>query len=88
MITTKYKCDKCGSEQPAASQFYNVAVEVKEHGYSYPSKTAGCQWCRACAEAMHLLPVASNKPPLLTPPPTLEDLIQEIVQTEIRNSRE
>jgi len=85
-VTTIYKCDRCHGEQDTPVQFWNVGVVVtawagREYRKEYPDKTMDV--CRSCCENMGLV-MRLPKHPELTPPPTLEDLIREIVQQEIQ----
>ena len=54
MITTIYKCDKCGLEQTTNDQFWNVGVAAQHTNYTFKNtqyvtgKTM--QVCRSCLE--------------------------------------
>lgn len=86
MITTIYKCDKCGHQQITQKQMYEIQVTRRPlelpHGHSL-EKSA--HWCRMCMEAAHIYPPASHKEAgkELPPPPTLEDLVRQIVREEV-----
>jgi len=85
MITTIYKCDRCGKEQYTPEQMWEVGVVYKHIHYAssssekYPYQTK--LWCRACVETLGILPIKEGAPDE-TQPPTFEDLIREIVRDE------
>ena len=91
MITTTYKCDRCGHEQNDNKQMWEVAVSVQhldsttrvKREFHYLSKHTPI-WCRACIDALGLL---SGWKPLedasQTVAPTLEDQIREVIRDEI-----
>ena len=76
-ITTIYKCDKCGNEQDNRDQFWNVEISISAHYYSKQSQKA-IDVCRQCLESFGILVRRENKA-TLPPPPTVEDLIREII---------
>ena len=89
MITTTYKCDRCGHEQPTNEQMWNVWVSYAclpyFRGYgSNHNAVRDALWCRPCMEAMQVLGAAKDDqktPP--PPPPTLEETILEIIREEV-----
>ena len=91
MITTTYKCDRCGAEQKTDMQMWQVEVYVN-HLPGVPRKfhfrtSTSPIWCRKCVDALDLL--KGWKPPaeeLEQPKPTLEDQIREIIRSEIREA--
>ena len=84
MIKTEYVCDKCKVGQTTPHQFWTISIAVKMcNAPTYPASPVKEQhWCRKCAESMGLLPHCTNEVNLVTPPPTLEDLVRAIVQQE------
>jgi hypothetical protein len=42
-------------------------------------------WCRECCNTLQLITV-STQPPV--PPPTMEDLLREIIREEIQESKQ
>ena len=87
MITTTYKCDKCGHEQPTADQMWTVAFTFKsaeDWSSTQPAKAKEELWCRACLEKLHVLSQHSAKEvDIPTQPPTLEEMIRQIVREEL-----
>lgn len=86
MITTIYKCDRCGHEQPHYEQMWDIAVICGHHSWSAThSEREKALWCRKCAETFHLLP-PDRKPAahVLPEKPTLEQLIREIIREELQ----
>ncbi|MEE9597935.1 MAG: hypothetical protein V3V96_14270 [Acidiferrobacterales bacterium] len=87
MKTVTYKCDRCKKEiNHPKEQVWNVAVglecEPKSPSLFY-SSCPRAQWCRRCTEEFRLVVAPSVPVPPLPPPPTIEDLIREIVQQEV-----
>ena len=88
MITTTYKCDRCGHEQNKPDQMWDILVAFRHHENSvmrlniYNDKRA--LWCRECAK---LFPAISNfapKPAEGETTPTLEDTLREIIRDEVQ----
>jgi len=80
MITTIYKCDKCGNEQTSKEQFWLVEIVVSAHKLlrqvsKYTEREIDV--CRPCLESFGIN-VPDEKAKTL-PPPTVEDLIREII---------
>ena len=85
MIVTTYTCDRCGHSQPTDDQMWTVIVGINSGHYAsqMPYKKREALWCRTCVEKLHLMPPHVLKPADLPPPPTLEDMIREIVADEV-----
>lgn len=84
-ITTIYRCDNCGHEQQTKDQMWRVRVDIRPLSLPDGQTTVhSAEWCRKCAEAVHLLPNWQHEKAKeeLPPPPTLEDLIRQIVREE------
>jgi len=75
-ITIIYKCDKCGNEQTTKDQFWHVEI-VTSH-YSSKCIQKEIDVCRPCLESFGIN-VPEEKEEALPPPPTVEDLIREII---------
>ena len=85
---TTYKCDLCGKEQDNQGQMWTIALFVKNGCTAYvgqgdyPKKKT--DWCRACMEIYSLLPTVEIKPDkVIQPPPTIEDIIRDLVRDEL-----
>ena len=76
-ITTIYKCDKCGNEQTTGEQFWTVHLSISCKYFS-DSRQKEIEVCRPCLESFGIL-VPAEKAKTLPPPPTVEDLIREII---------
>ena len=95
MITTTYKCDNCGHEQKTREQMWDIGVSLRPNG-GYPGLLSSGPpspyekpkpeelWCRECVEKLGLLPANGGAPKEDTEPepPTLEDMIRQIVRGE------
>jgi hypothetical protein len=90
-------CDKCGvsDDKPVYRpndgkiEFFTIGV-VYDEGLnispgSYSSSKVGPEvtWCRQCAEKSGIVPPKEKKSTETTPPPTLEEMIREIVSQEV-----
>lgn len=91
MITTIYKCDKCGHEQDTGNQMWYIGVTINHHGthsQSNPQKDLHQLWCRTCVEDVGLLPFGTRpKPVVPVSIPSLEDMIRQIAQDAIDAAR-
>ena len=89
-ITTTYTCDKCGHSQPTSDQMWIILVVVNRWT-SAPVTIASAYthrknlWCRKCIEAFGLLPPPRNEKNehVITPPPTFEEMVRDIVREEL-----
>jgi hypothetical protein len=82
-VKTLYTCDKCGSVQETADQFWTVGVAANHGVHSEARnlyvKDKHVQVCRPCLESfgIHVRQKPSDPPkPQL---PTVEELIREII---------
>ena len=87
-VKTLYTCDKCGSVQETADQFWTVGVTANHGMHQHPYqaearslyvKDKHVQVCRPCLESfgIHVMQKPSDPPkPQL---PTVEELIREII---------
>lgn len=82
-IKTIYICEKCGQEQLSAEQFWTVGVQAYHHGYSVGKydfvEGKKLQVCRRCLESFGIHVKQQNDQESQPVPPTLEDLIAEII---------
>ena len=89
MITTTYKCDRCGHEQTKDTQMWNVWIGYAclpySRGYGQNGTAAKeALWCRPCMKKMAVLGAFVGDPIApIQPPPTLEETIREIIRDEI-----
>lgn len=84
MKTTTYTCDRC-------KIFDNTntidLITVKITLFNYDTEVRSIEWCRKClvetgllkGNNLHLYPEAK----IVIPPPTIEDLIKEIIHQEV-----
>ena len=93
MITTTYKCDRCGHSQEDKQQMWHVKIYCEHVGYVQPRQfhflpDGDALWCRKCVDELGLLSSFVNPSAIqATPPPTLEDQIREIVREEVAAAR-
>lgn len=79
MITTIYKCDKCGNEQDTDEQFWTVGITARTKWHQDMDATErSIQVCRPCLESFGIH-VSQKKDKPLPAPPTVEELIREII---------
>lgn len=82
---TIYKCDKCGEEFKGRAGLLCVHAGIGEFsGCDAAYKTFRADWCVSCAVAFGL----PRKPLAAIPaviPPTLEDMIRDIVRSEVQS---
>lgn len=81
-IITTYTCDKCGHTQQNDKQMWKLLVSLVHHGFEHNYSTTKREvlWCRACVERKGFLPIPGEQEKSdSTPPPTIEDMIREIV---------
>ena len=76
-ISIIYKCDKCRNEQTNKRQFWTVHVLISGEYYTHNLQRE-IQVCQLCLESFGIL-VPIEKVKALPPPPTVEDLIREIM---------
>lgn len=87
MITTTYKCDRCGHKQSRPEQMWTIGISFT-HG---PGNTATYQsfniikadWCRSCLESFGFVPKIDLPKQAPIQEATIEDLIRNIVHEEM-----
>lgn len=86
-ITTIYKCDKCGAEQAIPSmdspvQFWQVKISSRPYPLQqfqpYGTAPVTINVCRPCLESFGIN-VTKQKDKPAPPPPSVEDLIREVI---------
>ena len=90
MITTTYKCDRCGHEQTDSAQMWHVGVKVSHFpglALFQPWETSGNKlWCRKCVDELQLLGFPEVEKLPVEPQAavvSLEDQIREIIREEL-----
>ncbi len=90
MKTVTYECDRCGETIPEGEQVWNLGIAIacepdtEDTHPRWLKKEHRAQWCRPCMEHYDLVGMSSGsdaKP--IDPPPTIEDLVREIVREEL-----
>jgi hypothetical protein len=80
-IKTEYKCDRCGVAQATAVQFWEVGVTANCIDATFKNDSFVCgkrmQVCRTCLEILGIH--TQKREPDAPAPPTIEELILEIV---------
>lgn len=91
-INMQYVCDRCEATQDTAEQMWDVAISCEainayRSQYHSPNKYQKVMWCRKCVDAMGILTPLIRA---ITPeqPVTIDDMIREIVQQSIQETRE
>lgn len=89
MITVTHKCDRCGAtgskdELPLTYVSIYTGTSGNQHHQTEANPHA-VQWCRTCIVATGLRNPYHDEATVPPPeePPTLEELIREIVRAEI-----
>ena len=87
MKKVTYTCDRChATDQTNSIDLLPIQVQV----FSFKSIVKTAEWCRNCLNITGLL---SDTNPVLevekiVPPPSIEDIIREIIREERRNNLE
>jgi len=89
MIKVTYCCDRCKAEQDKPEQFWEIGIITKSAGAGWPysTPTQKIQLCRLCIEYFGIVPYVKTPVEQQVPPPTLEDMIVEIVTNAITNAQ-
>ena len=87
MITTIYKCDKCGTEQTSPRQMWNVGVVASSIEYPTQEPRFKQLWCRKCCDAWHMISIPEPKKDEVVPQITFEDRIREIIKEVIDENK-
>ena len=87
MITTIFSCDRpgCGHTQEDSTQMWELQVSLSHYPgtFDYPTTKKQALWCRKCVEEFGMLPIPETSITVpIIPPPTIEDLVREIVRSE------
>lgn len=78
MIRTIYKCDKCGNEQGESEQLWTVGITASTVYCSTTIPYRKIEVCRPCLESFGIC-VTKKKDVEPPKPPTVEELIREII---------
>lgn len=92
MITTAYKCDKCGIVQETDKQFWEIGIIANWVGIvrspyqidSFVNKMS-MHVCRKCLEDFGIHVQKKPDQPEVAPP-TLEDVIRDIVDSALHDA--
>lgn len=97
---THYTCDRCGKTDNDLGRIglKTVAVGIKEIAFAYYDTNSNdlfdanrreAEWCAECLVKVGIYPKSAIPNTVqIDPPPTLENLIREIIQEEIQNPRD
>jgi len=93
MITTTHECDRCHRRgEPAIIELRTVFVRicanpVALNNYSTsPYRDLNAHWCDVCCRQVGIYPPVASSPAVpISPPPTLEDIVREIIADELAN---
>lgn len=93
MITTTYKCDRCGHEQQSDAsprQLWQIGIRFVTMPSSLRGYDGRCGedqlWCRNCLETIGAVPRVNSAAPIPAPP-SFEDLIRELVREVVREEK-
>ena len=89
----EFTCDSCETEHEDDNNLWSVGIVIKnkyaESEFHGRTKIQAL-WCRECMERHHLLDyveLAQKKEPL-PPPPTIEDMIRDIVHEAVEDAQQ
>jgi len=85
-INTTYECDRCHVISPKRDDVRGIAIIVSNSSYQTTAhaKVFDKHWCLSCLKRFDLVPQpAVDKP---SPPPTLEDIILEMVSDAVADA--
>jgi len=92
MRTVTLKCDRCGATAENDKNFLkHVAVGVNwGYGFQAADRKLEAEWCRECLIKAGLHSPQNEADEKIAPlvPPTLEDLVRDIVRDEMANTLE
>ena len=92
MRTVTLKCDRCGATAENDKNFLKqVAVGVNwGYGFQAADRKLEAEWCRECLIKAGLHSPQNEADEKIAPlvPPTLEDLVRDIVRDEMANTLE
>ncbi|MDR4483873.1 MAG: hypothetical protein R3B95_11780 [Nitrospirales bacterium] len=84
IIPEQYQCDKCGLTSFQSSSVWTLRIDAKEAvGYEVPIQLEGNFYlmvCLACAESMGIKRKPTSQEEEQIQPPTVEDLIRQIIE--------
>ena len=88
-VEIRYICDKCGHIQSTDVQMWGIGVALRWNNAPFGDSDVQRKalWCRSCVEGIGLLvskPSSGAQP--TSPEPTLEDMIREIIRSEVGGS--
>jgi hypothetical protein len=81
MQTTTYKCDRCGAED-TTNDIALTTIRVQYGQYKKEDKRTA-EWCLNCRIETGLTNPKNGDVKPIDPPLTLEDLVREIVRSEM-----
>lgn len=92
MRTVILKCDRCGATAENDTTFLkHVAVGVNwRYGFQAADRKLEAEWCHECLIKTGLRRPQNEAEEKIAPPapPTLEDIVRDIVRDEIANTLE
>lgn len=84
VIQTCDRCNRSGSPEEIQLRgiFVRVGTNLHDYGGAQQCNNFCAQWCDNCVREVGIWPPSPTSPPPIHPPPTLEDMIREIVREE------
>lgn len=85
VIQTCDRCKRSGTTAEIALRgiFLRVGTNLHDYGGAQQCHNFSSEWCDNCVRQFGIWPPSEKSPPPIDPPPTLEDLIRQIVREEI-----
>jgi hypothetical protein len=90
---TTYTCDKCGatSTDAAVIRLERVCIVFGQHHTTTQHEEHSADWCLRCRIYMGITHAGYDTQNKIDPrpePPTLEELVREIIKEEIENAKQ
>ena len=86
-VETRYICDKCGKISATPEQIWEIGVSMRALGGAFQYKTeprSKSLWCRPCVvSVLGFLPSQAGDPPAPVTPPTMQDILQQIIDESV-----
>lgn len=93
-VVVKYICDYCGKSHDSNDQMWELSIFLRNNSLAQRYIGQGGEfrhkqlWCRGCCANVGIAFEHEAEAPKLPTPPTLEDMLREIIRDEIQDAKE